>query len=74
MNSSCLKITDQNAEDIGTYIGSGIGGFDVIEREHTALMQGGPKKISPFFIPAAIVNLASGGHSRLAGFASRGTT
>ena len=60
MESSGLKITDQNAEDIGTYIGSGIGGFDVIEREHTALMQGGPKKISPFFIPAAIVNLASG--------------
>ena len=60
MESSGLKITEQNAEDIGTYIGSGIGGFDVIEREHTALMQGGPKKISPFFIPAAIVNLASG--------------
>ena len=60
MESSGLKITDANAEEIGTYIGSGIGGFDVIEREHTALMQGGPKKISPFFIPAAIVNLASG--------------
>ena len=60
MNCSGLQITDANAEDIGTYIGSGIGGFDVIEREHTALMQGGPKKISPFFIPAAIVNLASG--------------
>jgi 3-oxoacyl-[acyl-carrier-protein] synthase II len=60
MNASGLKITDQNAEDIGTYIGSGIGGFDVIEREHTALMEGGPRKISPFFIPAAIVNLASG--------------
>jgi 3-oxoacyl-[acyl-carrier-protein] synthase II len=42
------------------YIGSGIGGFDVIEREHTALMQGGPRRISPFFIPAAIVNLAAG--------------
>ena len=60
MKCSGLQITDANAEDIGTYIGSGIGGFDVIEREHTALMQGGPKKISPFFIPAAIVNLASG--------------
>jgi len=45
---------------VGVYIGSGIGGFDVIEREHTALMQGGPRKISPFFIPASIVNLASG--------------
>ena len=45
---------------MGVYIGSGIGGFDVIEREHTALLQGGPRRISPFFIPAAIVNLASG--------------
>ncbi len=44
----------------GVYIGSGIGGFDVIEREHTKYMQGGPGKISPFFIPASIVNLASG--------------
>jgi 3-oxoacyl-[acyl-carrier-protein] synthase II len=44
----------------GVYIGSGIGGFDVIEREHRNLMEGGPRKISPFFIPATIVNLASG--------------
>jgi 3-oxoacyl-[acyl-carrier-protein] synthase II len=42
------------------HIGSGIGGFDVIEREHTALMEGGPRRISPFFIPASIVNLAAG--------------
>jgi len=42
------------------HIGSGIGGFDIIEREHTALFEGGPRKISPFFIPAAIVNLAAG--------------
>ena len=55
-----LQITPENAERAGVFIGSGIGGFDVIEREHTALMQGGPRKISPFFIPAAIVNLASG--------------
>ena len=55
-----LKITPEFADRAGVYIGSGIGGFDVIEREHTALMQGGPRKISPFFIPAAIVNLASG--------------
>jgi 3-oxoacyl-[acyl-carrier-protein] synthase II len=45
---------------VGVYIGSGIGGFDIIEREHTALMEGGPRKISPFFIPATIVNLAAG--------------
>ncbi len=55
-----LKIKPDIAERVGVYIGSGIGGFDVIEREHTALMQGGPRKISPFFIPASIVNLASG--------------
>jgi len=42
------------------HIGSGIGGFDIIEREHTALFEGGPRKISPFFIPAAIINLAAG--------------
>ena len=42
------------------HIGSGIGGFDIIEREHANLLKGGPRKISPFFIPAAIVNLAAG--------------
>jgi 3-oxoacyl-[acyl-carrier-protein] synthase II len=45
---------------VGVHIGSGIGGFDIIEREHTALFEGGPRKISPFFIPAAIINLAAG--------------
>jgi 3-oxoacyl-[acyl-carrier-protein] synthase II len=60
MAQSGLAITDENAESVGVHIGSGIGGFDVIEREHTALLQGGPRKISPFFIPAAIVNLAAG--------------
>jgi 3-oxoacyl-[acyl-carrier-protein] synthase II len=60
MEQAQLKLTPPRAERAGVYIGSGIGGFDVIEREHTALMQGGPRKISPFFIPAAIVNLASG--------------
>jgi 3-oxoacyl-[acyl-carrier-protein] synthase II len=60
MEQAQLKITPELADRAGVFIGSGIGGFDVIEREHTALMQGGPRKISPFFIPAAIVNLASG--------------
>ena len=60
MEQAQLKFTPELADRTGVYIGSGIGGFDVIEREHTALMQGGPRKISPFFIPAAIVNLASG--------------
>ena len=55
-----LQITPENATRVGVHIGSGVGGFDVIEREHEALMKGGPRKISPFFIPAAIVNLAAG--------------
>jgi 3-oxoacyl-[acyl-carrier-protein] synthase II len=60
MAQSGLVITEENADMFGVHIGSGIGGFDVIEREHTALMNGGPRKISPFFIPASIVNLAAG--------------
>ncbi len=60
MQQSGLKMAPEFAERTGVYIGSGIGGFDVIEREHTALMNGGPRRISPFFIPASIVNLASG--------------
>jgi 3-oxoacyl-[acyl-carrier-protein] synthase II len=60
MKMSGLKITPENAEMVGVHIGSGIGGFDVIEREHSALIEGGPRKISPFFIPAAIINLAAG--------------
>jgi len=60
MKMSGLQVTPENAEQVGVYIASGIGGFDVIEREHTKLMQGGPGKISPFFIPATIVNLAAG--------------
>ena len=57
---SGLQITEENAERVGVFIGSGIGGFEIIEREHTNLMNGGPRKISPFFIPAAIVNMAAG--------------
>ena len=60
MKMSQLKITAENSERVGVHIGSGIGGFDIIEREHSALMEGGPRKISPFFIPSAIVNLAAG--------------
>jgi 3-oxoacyl-[acyl-carrier-protein] synthase II len=55
-----LHITEANATRVGVHIGSGIGGFDVIEREHKNLLDGGPRRISPFFIPAAIVNLAAG--------------
>jgi 3-oxoacyl-[acyl-carrier-protein] synthase II len=60
VESSGLKIDASNAERVGVFIGSGIGGFEIIEREHTNLMNGGPRKISPFFIPAAIVNMAAG--------------
>ena len=60
MRMSELKITPDIAEVTGVYVASGIGGFDVIEREHSKLLQGGPGRISPFFIPAAIINLASG--------------
>jgi len=60
MEHSGLQVTPENADNIGVHIGSGIGGFDIIEREHTALMNGGPRRISPFFIPASIVNLAAG--------------
>ena len=60
MDDSKLAITESNAPDVGVFIGSGIGGFQTIEREHSALLNGGPRKISPFFIPSAIINLASG--------------
>ena len=60
MEHSGLKVTPEMSERVGVHIGSGIGGFDVIEREHIAMLQGGPRKISPFFIPGAIVNLAAG--------------
>jgi 3-oxoacyl-[acyl-carrier-protein] synthase II len=60
MDDSQLQITPQNAARIGVFIASGIGGFTTIEREHKALLEGGPRKISPFFIPSAIINLAAG--------------
>jgi 3-oxoacyl-[acyl-carrier-protein] synthase II len=60
MKMSELKVTPENDERVGVHIGSGIGGFDMIEREHSAFLEGGPRKISPFFIPAAIINLAAG--------------
>jgi 3-oxoacyl-[acyl-carrier-protein] synthase II len=60
LRSSGLKVTEENEEQVGVYIGSGIGGFEVIEREHRNLLEHGPRRISPFFIPATIINLASG--------------
>jgi 3-oxoacyl-[acyl-carrier-protein] synthase II len=60
MKASGLQVTEEISTRAGVHIGSGIGGFDVIEREHINLLNGGPRKISPFFIPASIVNLAAG--------------
>src|SRR5207302_1248721 len=55
-----LEVTAALAPRVGVFIASGIGGFTTIEREHKALLEGGPRKISPFFIPSAIINLAAG--------------
>ncbi len=60
MKHSGLVIDQSNRDRVGVHIGSGIGGFDVIEREHQNLLTGGPRKVSPFFIPGSIINLAAG--------------
>jgi 3-oxoacyl-[acyl-carrier-protein] synthase II len=60
MDDSGLQITPELSPRVGVFIASGIGGFTTIEREHKALLEGGPRKISPFFIPSAIINLAAG--------------
>jgi len=67
MQQSGLKITPEIEERVGVFIGSGIGGFEIIEREHQNLLNGGPRKISPFFIPASIINMAAGQVSILYG-------
>ena len=60
MEDARLVITPEFADRVGVFIGSGIGGFTTIEREHIAYLEGGPRKISPFFIPSSIINLAAG--------------
>ncbi|MCC7243845.1 MAG: beta-ketoacyl-ACP synthase II [Acidobacteria bacterium] len=60
MDDARLEVTPENAPRVGVFIASGIGGFTTIEREHRAFLEGGPRRISPFFIPAAIINLAAG--------------
>jgi len=60
MDDSQLDVTPELGPRVGVFIASGIGGFTTIEREHKALLEGGPRKISPFFIPSAIINLAAG--------------
>jgi 3-oxoacyl-[acyl-carrier-protein] synthase II len=60
MADSGLEIGRDNADRVGVFIGSGIGGFSTIEREHRVLLEQGPRRISPFFIPSIIINLAAG--------------
>ncbi len=60
VNQAALAMADEDPERVGVYVGSGIGGFEVIEREHARLMTGGPSRVSPFFITASIANLAAG--------------
>ena len=60
MEDSGLQITDENAERVGVLVGAGLGGLPTIEKYHSALIEGGYKKISPFFIPMLIINLAPG--------------
>jgi 3-oxoacyl-[acyl-carrier-protein] synthase II len=60
IDDSGLKITDKNAERIGVIVGSGIGGLSAIEHYHSVLLEKGPRRISPFFIPMLVINLASG--------------
>ena len=67
LDMSGLKITDGNAHRVGVWIGAGIGGLMTIEKYHTMLLEGGPKKISPFFIPMLLINLAPGQVSIMTG-------
>ncbi len=60
VKSARLQVSEEDSENVGVYIGSGIGAFEVIEREHKILLERGPSRLSPFFIPSCIVNLASG--------------
>ena len=60
LDESGLEITDENATRVGVVIGSGIGGFPMIQKQHQALLERGPRRVSPFFIPGAIINMCSG--------------
>ncbi|MCK5896899.1 MAG: beta-ketoacyl-ACP synthase II [Cocleimonas sp.] len=64
---SGLEVTDENAERIGTIVGSGIGGLGTIEKNYQAYINGGPRKISPFFVPSSIVNMVAGNLSIMHG-------
>ncbi|WP_342608279.1 beta-ketoacyl-ACP synthase II [Vibrio tritonius] len=67
LNDSGLEITTENAPRVGVAIGSGIGGLDLIEAGHTALVEKGPRKVSPFFVPSTIVNMVAGNLSIMRG-------
>lgn len=67
LRDSGLEVTEANAERVGVYIGSGIGGLGSIEHAHSTLLSSGPRRISPFFIPSAIINMVSGNLSILHG-------
>lgn len=67
IHDSGLEVTEENAERIGVLMGSGIGGLDTIERNYTAYLNNGPRKISPFFVPASIINMVAGNLSIMFG-------
>ncbi|EMI7258239.1 beta-ketoacyl-ACP synthase II [Vibrio alginolyticus] len=67
LDNSGLQITEENAARVGVAIGSGIGGLDLIETGHTALVDKGPRKVSPFFVPSTIVNMVAGNLSIMRG-------
>ena len=63
LQDSGLEITEENADRIGVSIGSGIGGLPMIETCHSKMLEGGPRKVSPFFVPGSIINMISGNFS-----------
>jgi 3-oxoacyl-[acyl-carrier-protein] synthase II len=68
IQESGLEITEANADRVGAYIGSGIGGLPGIEEGHSAFLKGGPRKLTPFFVPRSIINMISGNLSVMYGF------
>ncbi len=68
INDSGFEVTEENADRIGVAIGSGIGGLPGIEKSNEAYLKGGPKKISPFFVPSNIINMVSGNLSIMYGY------
>jgi 3-oxoacyl-[acyl-carrier-protein] synthase II len=64
---SGIEVTDANADRIGVAIGSGIGGLPMIETSHLKMLEGGPRKVSPFFVPGSIINMISGNFSIMHG-------